>query len=93
MIRTLLQTHNVLVDGTHTSKPNILRLLDIDKHAEFVFLNTTPHLCIQRAYHDNMSDLESTIKRLYNNLVHLTGVVEMNQMAAKLSTIIDEIRT
>lgn len=69
MIRALmLQGYDVLVDGTHTTKNSILKLLSIDKNAELLYVETTPEECKNRAIKTGQDDLIPVINRMYNNM-------------------------
>jgi hypothetical protein len=93
MIRALLLKHNVLVDDTHTSRRSIMRLLEIDRDAKFIFFNTNPHLCIQRAHKTEVPQLEPIIRRMYKNLMDLTaGEKEMDAIGTALPSVIHRMR-
>lgn len=71
MIRTLLQKHDVLVDGTHTTVGSIKKILHIDTKAQFMLVDTCPHLCKMRALDTYQRDLFPIIDRMANNLEKL----------------------
>ena len=63
-IRTLLLSgHDVLVDGTHTTRESIKRLLEIDEEPVAYLFDTPAHVCIQRAHDTGQSDLVPVIER------------------------------
>lgn len=71
MIKTLLQKHDVLVDGTHTTENNIRKLLQIDHNAQPIFINTHPEVCKKRAKQTNQEDLYPIIVRMQYNFQNL----------------------
>lgn len=73
MIRTLLQKHDVLVDGTHTTERSIRELLDINKDAIPYYIPTSPEECKKRAKETNQKDLYPIIDRMYNQIVELAN--------------------
>ena len=74
MIRTLMvQGYDVLVDDTHTTKPSIQRLLEIDLKADFVYIDTPMQECMKRAIETDQSDLIEVIRRQYFNICSLTS--------------------
>lgn len=80
MIRALLQNHDVLVDGTHTTLSHIKRLFEIDAEAEFFFIDTSPGLCKIRAEETEQYDLIPVIDRMSCQLMELVGVENWNYM-------------
>lgn len=73
MIRTLLKKHDVIVDGTHTTKNSIIQLLNINPNAKPILIRTPPSVCIERAKSTGQDDLESVIWRMVDNLENLGG--------------------
>lgn len=80
MIRALLQNHDVLVDGTHTTLSHIKRLFEIDPEAEFLFVDTPPGICKTRAEETEQYDLIPVIDRMSCQLIELVGVDNWNYM-------------
>ncbi len=72
MIRALLSRgFDVLVDGTHSTKISIQRILEIDNLATAIILDTPKETCVQRAIDTGKPDLVPVIERIYNNLLDL----------------------
>lgn len=80
MIRALLQNHDVLVDGTHTTPSHIVRLFEIDSEAEFFFVDTPPGICKTRAEKTGQKDLLPIIDRMSHQLMELVGVDHWDYM-------------
>ena len=91
MIRALLLTHDVLVDDTHTTEGSIRKLLEIDPQAEFIFIDTNPFLCMERA-RKTEPRLQPIIVRHHDNLKKLTGAEDMSEISEKLPGVIDKLR-
>ena len=68
MVRALLNEYDVLVDDTHTSRESMLRLLEMDNTAQWVFINTPPEECCRRADETGQGDLRQVIMRQFKNL-------------------------
>lgn len=68
MIRALLNEHDVLVDGTHTTKKSIMELLNIDKNAIPFLIKENPEICKKRAKESGQEDLLPVINRMYDQL-------------------------
>lgn len=79
MIRTLLQKHDVLVDGTHTTTKSIGELLNIDKDAIPYIIPTLPTECKRRAKETNQEDLYPVIDRMHHQLLSLSNSTLDNQ--------------
>lgn len=57
-IRSALKAgHDVVVAGTHTSRASIRRLLEIDREAIPVLVDTPEHICLFRAITSGQNDL------------------------------------
>ena len=70
MIRSLLSRgFDVIVDGTHSTKVSIQRLLEIDINAIYIWMGTSPEECWRRAIKSNQFDLFNTIERIHNNIL------------------------
>lgn len=80
MIRALLQNHDVLVDGTHTTPSHIKRLFEIDSEAEFIFVDTPPGICRVRAEETGQTDLLPVIDKMAHQLMKLVGVDHWDYM-------------
>lgn len=64
MIKSLLiRGHDVLCDGTHTTKTSIRRNFEIDLDAEWTLINTPVEICKQRAIETNQPDLVQVLDR------------------------------
>lgn len=69
MIRSLLSKgFDVIVDGTHSTKISIQRLLEIDPNATPIFLQTPVEVCKERAIKTNQPDLIPVIDRIADNI-------------------------
>ena len=69
MIRSLLRRGmDVIVDGTHTTRESVLRILEIDPKAFAVMFDTPVEVCKQRAIDTNQPDLVGVIERHARNL-------------------------
>ncbi len=69
MIRALLDSgYDVIVDGTHSSRVSIRRLLEIDPNAKPIQVTTSEEVCIERAIKCGQEDLIPAIKRISRNL-------------------------
>lgn len=85
MIRALLRRGmTVLVDGTHTSKISIERILEIDSTAKPILINTPKEICIERALLTNQADLIPTIERQNKNLQEIFSLAEHPLYALQL---------
>jgi hypothetical protein len=81
MIKTLLQKHDVLVDGTHTTEKSIRDLLNIDNNAIPYILPTTPQICKIRATETHQEDLCPIIDRMWYNLLKLADIPLVNNIS------------
>lgn len=69
MIRSLLRRGmSVIVDGTHTTRESVMRILEIDPTATAVIFDTPKEVCQQRAIDTNQTDLVRVIDRHCTNL-------------------------
>ncbi len=72
MIRSLLERgFDVIVDGTHTTKSSIARMLRFDENAHYIYVNTNADTCKLRAH--DQQDLHSVIDRMEANLLILSA--------------------
>lgn len=72
MIKSLLDRgHDVIVDGTHTTKNSIKQLLYIDPNATYHLIHTDPALCRQRAMDTDQEDLLPVIDKMDTQLGEL----------------------
>lgn len=71
-IRALYERgHHVLCDETSTSETSIRRILEIDREADYILIDTPKFVCIERAYSTNQSDLVPVIERIHLQLEKL----------------------
>lgn len=82
MIRALLQNHDVLVDGTHTTLTHIQRLFEIDSEVEFFFIDTPPDICKIRAEESGQTDLLPVIDRMAGQLMDLVDIDRWDYMTS-----------
>lgn len=69
MIRALLSRgFDVIVDGTHTSRESVKRILEIDPDAVAILFDTDEETCIERAKTTNQEDLIPVIQGQFRNL-------------------------
>lgn len=92
MIRTLLRKHDVLVDGTHTTKYSIRQILELDDKAIPIFVGTPADVCKSRAVATGQDDLVHVIDRMAANLQDLTNVVYVEQMFLRYYAVVDDMR-
>jgi predicted kinase len=72
MVEALLaRGHDVLVDGTNTTRPSIKRILEVDINARPFVINTPKDVCLQRAVLTNQTDLLPVIERCHQQLEEL----------------------
>lgn len=65
--------YHLLIDETNTTEGSIRQWLEIDADAEFVYIDTPPDVCKERAYacgHYDLAD-KGVIDHMYNNLTKL----------------------
>ena len=76
MIRSLLlRGFDVLVDGTHTTKSSIERMIRFcPSGVDYVYINTSPEICKKRARETGQKDLCGVIDKMANNLVDLISI-------------------
>ncbi len=68
-IKALLDRgHDVIVDGTHTTKASIQRILEIDPNAIALVFNTPLEVCLDRIKLTGQTDMESVIRRHHRQL-------------------------
>jgi chloramphenicol 3-O-phosphotransferase len=80
MIKVLLDSgHDVLVDGTHTTKHSIVKLLEIDSDAEHAFVSTPADVCKERAVATDQTDLLPVIDRMVKQMEDLPPIGEIRQ--------------
>jgi hypothetical protein len=92
MIRALLYDYDVLVDGTHTTRPSIQRMFEIDPEAEFMFLDTPPTLCKDNALREGRADLVPVIDRMAAQMLNLAGVDHWDDIEARMEGAVNSIR-
>lgn len=69
MIESLLSRgHDVLVDGTHTTRTSIERIFEIDIDAQWTLINTPVEVCKQRAVETGQPDLVPVLDRTNRQL-------------------------
>ena len=83
MIKTLLYKHDVLVDGTHTTKGSIIALLNIDINADYYRMDTSVEECCRRAVATGQSDLIPVIERMGKQLAALPTIDELREEVKK----------
>jgi predicted kinase len=89
MIRALLDRgFTVMVDGTHTSRISIQRILEIDRNAVGILFDTPKETCILRAINTNQTDVIPAIHRTADNL---KKIQEAGGLAAYMCEILEEI--
>lgn len=92
MIRALLYDYDVLVDGTHTTRPSIQRMFEIDPEAEFVFVDTPPNMCKENAIQAGREDLVPVIDRMAAQMLNLTGADHWDDVADRMDGAVNAIR-
>ena len=83
MIRTLLQKHDVISDGTSTTKGSIIALLNIDIEADYYRMDTSVEVCCDRAVKTGQSDLIPVIERMGRQLAALPSINELREEVKK----------
>ena len=83
MIRTLLQKHDVISDGTSTTKGSIIALLNIDIDADYYRMDTSVEVCCDRAVKTGQSDLIPVIERMGRQLAALPPIDEIREEVKK----------
>lgn len=79
ILRTLVNSgYHVLSDDTHTTKESIERLLEIDKSATPIFIDTPYEVCLERAVNTNQFDLILVIGRMFENIRKLCARAYMS---------------
>lgn len=69
-IRAFLRRgYSVLVDETHTTLSSIKKMLILDPNADFLIVDTSKEICIQRAIDSKMPDLIPVIERMDEQLL------------------------
>ena len=92
MIRTLLYDYDVIVDGTHTTKASIQRMFEIDPEAEFVFVDTPPSICMDRASRNGRDDLIPIIDRMADQILSLTKSDHWDFVGDRIDSSVNAIR-
>lgn len=92
MIRALLYEHDVLVDGTHSTKKHIQRMFEIDNEAEFFFVDTPPSICKHRAIATGQRDLVPVIDRITDQLMELTNSSYWDDVCDNINQYVNPIR-
>ena len=91
MIRALLNRgFDVIVDGTHTTKNSIKRMLGFDKNAQYVYINTSAEECQKRAIETDQPDLCDVISRMELSLQELCKDPYGNKLSLEFA--IEDIR-
>ncbi len=80
----LTRGHDVLIDGTNTTRSSIRRILEIDRDASYVLIDTPKEECQRRAIATGQADLVPVIERMS---MQLEEIKEYG-----IAKIIDEIR-
>ena len=83
MIKSLLYKHDVLVDGTHTTKGSIIALLNIDIDADYYRMDTSVEECCRRAVATGQDDLIPVIERMGKQLSSLPPMDEIREEVKK----------
>lgn len=92
MIRSLLRRGmSVIVDGTHTTRESVMRVLEIDPTATAVIFDTPVEVCKERAIATNQSDLVGVIERHAQNLVKINE--EYGSYSNFMNSILEEIES
>ena len=90
MIRAhLSRGFDVIVDGTHSTSISIQRILEIDRHATPIRIDTPMETCIERAIATDQKDLISSIQRV-NRQLQKIDKAGMNSYVANIISAIDE---
>ncbi len=92
MIRALLYDYDVVVDGTHTTRPSIQRMLELDPEAEFVFVDTPPTVCKDNAVRAGREDLVPVIDRMAAQMLDLAGADHWDDVADRMDGAVNAIR-
>ena len=80
MIKTLLESgHDTLVDGTHSTKSSIVKLLEVDRDADYAVITTPAEVCKERAIATVQNDLLPVIDRMVKQLENLPPISEIRQ--------------
>lgn len=75
MIRShLARGFDVIVDGTHSTKISVQRLLEIDPNATPIFINVPADECKRRATATNKPDLHPVIDRIYKQISNINDI-------------------
>jgi len=72
--------YDVLLDDTHTSLKNVEKILDVDKNAIALIINTDHETCIKRAYICGHDDLYHPILRMVENLKYTYKAIKENKL-------------
>jgi hypothetical protein len=83
MIRALLEKHDVLSDGTHSTVGSVKALLNIDINADYCRMETSVEECCKRARDTNQPDLIPVIERMDKQLASLPPVDEIREEVRK----------
>ena len=75
----LLSGHDVLIDGTHTTKSSIIKLFEIDPDADYAVITTSPEVCRERAVATDQLDLLPVIDRMSEQLSKLPPIEEIRK--------------
>lgn len=65
------QGYICVIDETNTTISSIRQWLEIDSDAEFIYIDTSMEVCLQRAKDTGQEDLLKIIPKMYENLINL----------------------
>jgi len=92
MIKTLLQDHDTICDGTHTTIGSIKKLLTLDPDAQFVLIDTPVEVCKQRAIATGQEDLLPVIDRMAKQLDSIRDGLLDGSLLQKLRAEVMELK-
>lgn len=83
----LSRGHDIIIDGTHTTKESIRRILKVDPNAKYKLINTPKDICIRRAIDTGQVDLIPVIERQHAQLQKLLeeGIDEIYLQVSSLN--------
>ena len=80
MIKALLLSgHNIIIDGTHTTKGSIIKLFEIDPDADYAIVNTPAEICKERAVATHQEDLLPVIDRMVEQMSKLPPIEDIRK--------------
>ena len=80
------------LDGTHTTRPSIQRMFEIDPEAEFFFVDTPPTVCKDNAVRAGREDLVPVIDRMAAQLLTLARADHWDDIADRMDGAVNAIR-